>query len=101
MILLDTHALVWMDADDPRFGPDARSVSDSALQAGELAVSAISYWEVRMLANKKRLRIRPRLEHWRQDQIRSGLMEIPVDGAIGIAAAELDEFPETLRTESS
>ena len=44
-VLLDTHALIWLDQDDPSLGAEARKRADLALQQGRLAVSAISFWE--------------------------------------------------------
>ena len=52
MLLLDTHALVWMDADDAALGPQARQAIRQAWSVGEVAVSAISFWEVAMLAQQ-------------------------------------------------
>lgn len=48
-VLLDTHALIWLDQDDPSLGAEARKRADLALQQGRLAVSAISFWETAML----------------------------------------------------
>jgi PIN domain nuclease of toxin-antitoxin system len=90
--VVDTHVLVWMDADDRRLGARARRAIDRALAAQELAVSAISYWEIAMLQAKGRVKIRPALSTWRQDQLRAGLIELAVDGAIGIEAAGLVAF---------
>lgn len=89
LILLDTHVLVWLDQDDPSLGPAARERADDALRAGELAVSAISFWEIAMLAAKRRIVMKMPLASWRRDLVRSGLIEIPLDGDIGIAATEL------------
>jgi len=54
-VLLDTHALIWLDQDNPALGPKARNLADLALQQGCLAVSAISFWEVAMLIAKGRI----------------------------------------------
>ncbi len=89
LILLDTHVLVWLDQDDPSLGPAAHERADDALRAGELAVSAISFWEVAMLAAKRRIVMQMPLASWRRDLLRSGLIEIPLDGDVGIAATEL------------
>ena len=43
LIVLDTHALIWLDQDDPALGPVARQRIASALQEKVLAVSAISF----------------------------------------------------------
>jgi PIN domain nuclease of toxin-antitoxin system len=88
-VLLDTHALVWLDQGDPNLGPDARKRADTALQQGGLAVSAISFWEIAMLIIKGRMTLSLPVSAWRRDLLRLGLVEIPVDGEIGLAAAQL------------
>ena len=42
-LLLDTNALLWLLAGDPRLGPQARQEVEAA---GELVVSAASLWEI-------------------------------------------------------
>jgi len=90
LILLDTHALIWLDQDDPSLGAEARKRTDLALQQGRLAVSAISFWETAMLVTKGRVTMALPTSAWRRDLLGLGLLEIPIDGDIGIAAAQLD-----------
>ena len=92
LILLDTHALIWLDQDDPALGPVTRQRLASALQARRLAVSAISFWEVAMLVAKGRITIEVPLATWRTDLLTLGLEEIPVGGEIGIAAVHLERL---------
>jgi PIN domain nuclease of toxin-antitoxin system len=55
-------------------------------------VSAMSYWELGMLVEAKRLRLTRDLADVRTAAQRHGLQEIPVDGEIGIVAARLVEL---------
>jgi hypothetical protein len=48
-LLLDTHVLVWLDEGSARLGEEAREAIDVAWKAGELAVSAITFWEIATL----------------------------------------------------
>lgn len=89
-VLLDTHALIWLDQDDPSLGAEARKRADLALQQGRLAVSAISFWETAMLVAKGRVTMTLPPTAWRRDLLGLGLLEISVDGEIGVAAAQLD-----------
>ncbi|MFW5876514.1 MAG: type II toxin-antitoxin system VapC family toxin [Myxococcota bacterium] len=89
MILLDTHVLVWMDQDAPDLGPKARRALTRAAGEGQVAVSAISFWEVAMLGAKGRLRLGIPIDRWRRDLLDAGLSEWSVDGEVGIAAVEL------------
>ncbi len=92
MILLDTHVLVWLDQDLPGLGPDCRAAADRALADDALAVSAISFWEVAMLAAKNRLALDLTVGQWRRDLLAAGLRELPVDGRVGIRAASLTDL---------
>ena len=42
LILLDTQAIVWLEAADLRLGARARGVIDRALSDGELAIAAVA-----------------------------------------------------------
>ena len=86
MILADTHALLWLWTGETRLGRGARRVIDDALGDRELAVSAITFWEVAMLRAKGRLDFPEDVGLWRRELLGQGLVEIPVDGEIGIRA---------------
>ena len=90
MILLDTHALVWMDADDPSLGRTARRAIQQAWKAQQMAVSAVSFWECAMLHARGRITLPKSPLAWRGDLIAAGLIEWPVDGEIAILAADLE-----------
>ena len=92
MILLDTQALIWLVFDSPRLGEQSRKVIASAEDESQVAVSAITFWEVAMLHAKGRLTLLTDVDSWRADLLERGVAEIPVDGAIGIHANELEDF---------
>ena len=54
-ILLDTHAVLWWLADDPRFSERARS--EIADAEAEVLVSAASIWEIAIKRALGRLRV--------------------------------------------
>jgi PIN domain nuclease of toxin-antitoxin system len=85
VILLDTHALVWMDEDAVLLGPKARSVVQQAWDERQLAVSAISFWECAMLQLRGRLKFTRPPEAWRSGLLATGLIEIPIDGRNRVA----------------
>ena len=89
MILLDTHVLLWQERGDRRLGLQARRTLERALQIGNAAVSAISFWEVGMLIRKGRLDFLLDLDAWCQDLLDQGLVEISVDGRIAARAGLL------------
>ena len=92
-VLLDTHALVWQLEDYSELGRQAARLSDAAARNGALLVSAMTFWEVAMLAQRRRLALSLPSAIWRQRALDLGIVEIPVSGDIGIVAAELEEFP--------
>jgi PIN domain nuclease of toxin-antitoxin system len=92
LILLDTHCLLWLDQAVGGMSRRARGLIDAASQAGDLGVSAVSFWEVAMLVAKQRLRISQPLAAWRRDWLQQGVVELPVTGAVGIEAALLENF---------
>jgi PIN domain nuclease of toxin-antitoxin system len=89
MILLDTHVFVWLAEDAPKLGPKARRRIEREMTRRRVHVSAMSYWELGMLVEAKRLRLTRDLADVRAAAQRHGPQEIPVDGEIGIVAARL------------
>lgn len=88
-VILDTHALLWMDRNDPALGSHARRQIEVAWRAGTVSVSAISFWEVAMLAERGRIVLPVSAERWRADWLQAGLVEIPLDGRIALLSCQL------------
>lgn len=55
-------------------------------------MSAVTFWEIAMLQNKGRIEWHGQVGQWRQSLIEEGLVEIPMNGLIGIRAAKLADF---------
>ncbi len=55
LVLLDTHAWVWLMNGSPRLGRKARKAIEKSAEEQAVLVSAISPWEVAMLVGKQRL----------------------------------------------
>lgn len=92
MILLDTHVLVWLLSDDRRLGKQTREAIDRSWARGEAAISAITFWEVAMLQHKGRLSLLAEIGAWRKSLLEEGLVEIAVDGEVGIRAGLLQDL---------
>ena len=92
MILLDTQVMLWLRSGNPKLGSHARLAIDEAWRSDGVAVSAISFWEVAMLKEKRRLKFPDDVGMWRQEQLAQGMVEIPVDGDIGARAAKLQDL---------
>ena len=91
--LLDTHVLVWLLEGDERLGRETRRLANRALGEEALLVSAMTFWEVAMLARRQRSPVPQPAAHWRQRVRELGIAEIPMLGDIGILATELEGFP--------
>jgi PIN domain nuclease of toxin-antitoxin system len=55
-----------------------------------LFVSAFSFWEIALVARRRRLTLAYPSQEWRQKVLRLGIVEVPLTGEIGIRAAELE-----------
>ncbi|MFO1037145.1 MAG: type II toxin-antitoxin system VapC family toxin [Geminicoccaceae bacterium] len=92
LILADTQALVWYAVGDERLGVHARSAIAEAVLARRLLVSAISFCEVAWLHRAGRLDLASSPSDWRRSILGEKVREVPIDGAIAVAAAELVGF---------
>jgi PIN domain nuclease of toxin-antitoxin system len=77
---------------EPRLAEPVRERIDSALEAAQLAVSAITFWEIAMLQRQGRLSVARELSEWRRALLAAGLEELPLSGEVGILAAALPQF---------
>ena len=93
MILLDTHVLVWLDQGSELLGTRARRLIEEAYQREEIAISAVSFWEIAMLVEQGRLAFEGDLAEWRVSLLNTGMVESPADGQIALAASRLGDFP--------
>jgi PIN domain nuclease of toxin-antitoxin system len=94
VILLDTHVLVWAVAKDRKLGRKARALILSQWTLDQVAVSAISFWEIGMLEAKGRLQLDVHISRWRDELIDSGLTELPLDGATCVRSLDFTELSE-------
>ena len=88
--MLDTHALLWMDRNDPMLGPQARALIENTWRSDVVAVSAISFWETALLADRGRIVLPVSAEAWRLDLLQAGLREIALDGRVSLLATRLE-----------
>jgi PIN domain nuclease of toxin-antitoxin system len=91
-ILLDTNALVWMDAGDTRLGTSALQTINAELRAATAFVCPISYWEVQLAINRKRLSLAVPIEQWRHDHLATGYIERAITGIDTILMAQLADL---------
>jgi PIN domain nuclease of toxin-antitoxin system len=76
---------------DKKLGRRAVASIDKALPDDEVFVSAISFWEVAMLVERRRLDLDMTVAAFRTLSLRHGIHEEALDGELGIGAAELPD----------
>lgn len=94
MIVLDTHVLAWADNDERKLGRKAKALIDRFWKGGNVSVCSISFWELAMLQSKGRIKLPVGVDEWRAQLLAAGLIELPVDGSIGIQAVDLNGLPD-------
>ncbi len=95
-LLLDTHVLVWWFSDDPSLPEQFGSLLDQTVEGGEsVAASAISIWEVAMLASRGRLIFSASIDAFLDEVERHPAVEImPLTGPISVESTRLGpSFP--------
>ena len=91
-VVLDTNALVWAFEGDKALGSRAARLIEQAVIDGIAHVSAISFWELALKIRKGKFGLATSITDWRAHVLRLGIREVPIDGTIGIAANELEDF---------
>ena len=91
ILLLDTHAWIWrVSSGDSTLSPSATKAIRNAESAGNLAISAISIWEVAMLEAKGRIQLQKDCLDWVNESIsRAGLRVVPVSPEVSVASTRL------------
>lgn len=89
-LLLDTHVLIWAVLNEPHLGPQAAKAINAASRQNRLAVSAITPWEIGMLASKKRIALHKDVLEWvREALAKPGLSLVALEPEIAIASTRL------------
>jgi PIN domain nuclease of toxin-antitoxin system len=92
-LLLDTHVLVWMMDAPERIGKKARGAIERAGERGQLLVSAVSFREIALLIDEKRIDLGGTAYDIRRRVMQDGIDELPVNGEQAIDAAGLAGLP--------
>jgi len=84
-LVVDTHVWVWSVGGDPR----AQALAEANCP---LIVSAISVWEVAMLASKGRLELLPDPESWVAENLTAPFEREPLHPEVSLESCRLPEF---------
>jgi len=96
VILLDTHVLVWLVADEDRLSRPARSAIRRARASDGIAIADITLWELAFLFARGALRTRSTVENTVQNLVtRSGANVKPITAEIAALATQFpDDYPK-------
>lgn len=90
LVLLDTHAWLWLLNGSERLGAKARKAIQRSLAEEAVLVSAISPWEVAMLVSKGRLVLDRDVGEWVQVALSlPGFRLEPVSPEVAVASTRL------------
>ena len=95
MILLDTHALVWLVAEPKRLSRPASAAIQRARNADGIGIAAITLWELAVLFHRGHLRAHGTTEASVRLVIESsGVSVKPITPEVAALAAQFpDDFP--------
>jgi PIN domain nuclease of toxin-antitoxin system len=88
VILLDTHVVAWSLLDAAELGKRARLIVTEAIDARTAAVSAIMFWELGILIEKRQLSLAMPLTSF-AEQVSENIQIIPVDKQIAVESGSL------------
>jgi len=90
LVLLDTHAWVWLLNGDRKLNPKALRAIEESLSEEAVLLSAISPWEVAMLVNKGRLTLDRDVGEWVNAAVSiPGIRVEPITPEIAVASTRL------------
>lgn len=96
MYLLDTHVLFWWTTEPARLAPAQRRVLDQTEASGaSLGISAITLWELAMLASRERIQAPGPIDVWLAELERDPAIEVlSITGRISFESVQLgSRFP--------
>ena len=88
MILLDTHALIWLARDPSKLSLAAADAIRGSVQSGGLAISAMTIWELAWLATHSRLNLKEPVDTF-VEELTSRTAIRPITPRIAILANQL------------
>jgi PIN domain nuclease of toxin-antitoxin system len=93
MILLDTHALLWMASDPDRLSKRAREAIREARQSSEIAIATITLWELAWLAQNGRIVVAGSVESFVRETIARVVLRPETPEIAALAVRLPERFP--------
>ena len=92
VILIDTHVAIWIATSSRFLGAKSKALIETAASEDRLLISAISFWEIALLASKRRLSFETAASELRLQLVDAGVTELPLTGPIAILAVGLEKL---------
>jgi PIN domain nuclease of toxin-antitoxin system len=90
MIILDTHAWIWLVNDPRLLSPSARRAAERAISRNAIYISSISVWEVALLSASGRIKLTMDVHDWIAGSEALPFFNfVPVDNAISLRSVSL------------
>ncbi len=90
VIVVDTHVLIWAIQGDLRLGPSAARAIQGSGQGSRVGVSAITPWEIALLAERGRLRLDRDVMEWIDAVLELPAFRLlPIEPAIAVGSVRL------------
>ena len=90
ILLLDTHVLIWLMEGNQRLDLDVRKQIEETALHDAVVVSAMTPWEIGLLAAKKRLNLEMEPQEWVRTALsRPGIRLEPLSPPIAVASSWL------------
>ena len=91
-VLIDTHILIWMMTSSEQLHSLDKEQLANAMRHGQLYISAISFWEIAMLARYGRLILSIPIEHWINEVLQTpGLHVLELSIPVLLESVQLPE----------
>jgi PIN domain nuclease of toxin-antitoxin system len=91
MLLLDTHAFIWLASDPAKLSRPAKRMLETS--ADSLAISLVTAWEVALLVKRGRLSLPlPPAQYLEQAIRHHGIIELPMSREVVLHAVSLPDL---------
>ncbi len=90
LLLLDTHVLLWSGFKDRRLGRKATAAINVASRESRIRISAVTPWEIGLLASKKRINLHLDTLAWIREALsKAGVRLVPLEPEIAVESTRL------------
>jgi len=88
LILLDTHALIWAASEPKKLGARTRKLLEAKMSQGQIAVSVISWLELDLIVERRKVLPRAILQRVKTFSFESGIVNLSVDAQVAQLAGD-------------